>query len=658
MIDIFLQAIHPIVFIVLFSVGICVAAAVEALVLQFVAERREGPGPAYTLPGWVKFFLPLLVTATAAGGLFWLRPIWQEPLEFWVNVTFWLLLCAGLFLSLLVAAGVTYWKDHWKPGKVVALGILGIFVLGVVFTETIDDRPVSGNPQPFEITGSRVAIPKVAKGVEIEVKPWREAVKVGEIVPLGVTVKNSSGINISDLTIQPVQVSESVIVDWQSRSLGNLQDTATWGPELFEAQLLKPGDQEVEFRLSYVDGPTQSPRQVTQRWTGTVGGPSLEVQRYIYSGPVVTSGQVIDVRLLIQNVGEGPVYRLQMEPHLMEFFQSSTTLRWPDILEPGEEFHASYTARADRAGEGPLEDPNADFFDGANNRYDTKNEPDNVPLEVQNYLCPRPNRCQESERMEVVIPNPGSTPQPASSAPPILEIKHSSKQGQFVPGSHQDHHLIVQHDGEEELYASVQIVEDAGLKIEGFVNTFRLAPGKQELLSGTVIVPGDMPLGKYHPALTVQLIDASERLLGKPHEVRLSFEVTLIRITRNVTRNELNQGEDVRIETNLTNVSNQVVTVRWEEQFSGSGISVQNEVMGPAGKGRGSQGNYYFVTFNIDPGKVEKRVFDARADEVGAHLLESIVTYEMADGNGGSASLTTTINVNPAPEGEVDGGKR
>ncbi len=646
MIEIFLQAIHPLVFVVLFSAGVCAAAAVGALVLQRIAEQLEGPGPAYTLPGWVKFFLPLLVTATAACGLFWLRPIWQEPLEFWVNVTFWLLLCAGLFLSLSVAAGVTYWKDHWRPGKVVAGGILGIFLLGVMLTEAVDDRPVSGNPQPFDQAGSRVVL---AKGVEIEVKPWREAVKVGEIVPLGVTVRNSSGVNISDLTIQPVQVSESVIVDWQSRSLGNLQDTATWGPELFEAQLLKPGDQEVEFRLSYIDAPTQRPRQVSQRWTGTVGGPSLEVQRYIYSGPVVTSGQIIDVRLLIRNVGAGPVYRLQMEPNLMEFFQSSTTLRWPDILEPGEEFHASYTARADRAGEGPLEDPNADFFDGANNRYDTKNEPDSVPLEVQNYLCPQPNLCQESERMEVVLPNPDSTPQPASSAPPVLAIKHSSKQGQFVPGSHQDHHLIVQHDGEEELYALVQIVEDAGLKLEGFANTFRLNPRKQELLSGTVVVPEGMPLGRYHPTLTVQLIDASERPLGKPHEVRLSLEVTLIRMTRNTTRNELNLGEAVRIETNLTNVSNQVVTVRWEEQFSGGGISVQNEVMGPAGKGRGSQGNYYFVTFDIDPGKVEKRVFDARADEVGAHLLESIVTYELADGKVGSASLTTMLVVKAGP---------
>ena len=127
MIEIFLQAIHPLVFVVLFSAGVCAAAAVGASVLQRIAEQLEGPGPAYTLPGWVKFFLPLLVTATAACGLFWLRPIWREPLEFWVNVTFWLLLCAGLFLSLSVAAGVTYWKDHWRPGKVVAGGILGIF---------------------------------------------------------------------------------------------------------------------------------------------------------------------------------------------------------------------------------------------------------------------------------------------------------------------------------------------------------------------------------------------------------------------------------------------------------------------------------------------------------------------------------------------------
>ena len=154
------------------------------------------------------------------------------------------------------------------------------------------------------------------------------------------------------------------------------------------------------------------------------------------------------------------------------------------------------------------------------------------------------------------------------------------------------------------------------------------------------------------------MIDAAERPLGKPHEVRLSLQGTLIRMTRNTTRNELNLGEGVRIEINLTNVSDQVITVRWEEQFSGGGISVQNEVMGPAGKGRGSRGNYYFVTFDIDPGRVEKRVFHARADEAGAHLLESIVTYEMADGKVGSAISTTTINVNPAPEGEVDGGER
>ena len=195
----------------------------------------------------------------------------------------------------------------------------------------------------------------------------------------------------------------------------------------------------------------------------------------------------------------------------------------------------------------------------------------------------------------------------------------------------------------------MHVVDEGGLVLQGFHGTYLIAPDTSHQISGSVAVPPDAELGQRQPALEIQLLDQWEHPLGVPQTVQLSFQVTWVRLERIRARNVVTSGEEVRIETNVINHSEQNAQIVFEERFSGSSMNIHGEVQGPAGEGGGSQGNYYYVKFDLAPGRVEKRVIGAMADAPGQEFLEASVRYELADGTTGSASVSDRFTVLATP---------
>ena len=54
-------------------------------------------------------------------------------------------------------------------------------------------------------------------------------------------MRNLSGVKVSDLSLEPMGASDSILRSAEAQTIGSLQNTATWGPLFFEALLGKPG---------------------------------------------------------------------------------------------------------------------------------------------------------------------------------------------------------------------------------------------------------------------------------------------------------------------------------------------------------------------------------------------------------------------------------
>ena len=82
-------------------------------------------------------------------------------------------------------------------------------------------------------------------------------------------------------------------------------------------------------------------------------------------------------------------------------------------------------------------------------------------------------------------------------------------------------------------------------------------------------------------------------------------------------------------------------------------MTVTATIDGPVGQGGGSEGDFYFKEFTLQPGASKKRTFQFEAtDNVPPKkLLEGRVDYTLENGVGGSASDTVRFLVE-APEGE------
>ena len=657
--DFSLGEVPPIAFAVSLGLLLFASGTVLAVLLQLANEIFRGSDRVSDPHSLVTLAWAVLPPAGPLVVLALVRPIWSEPLPIAEYAGFWALVLFGWVLTLYLAPKVlTVWqKDSWVPSTGLVVGVIVVIAGFALVAELAFGPPdtqltspavstVDTGPDPATHAGDLILAGPVASGgraVSLEIEPWSDKIRVGETIPLGVIVRNLSGVRVSELRLEPADAAKSILQNTGPQTIGSLQNTSTWGPLLFEARLAKPGLQEVRFTLTYMNEGTKRREQVSHLWQGEAAGPRLEVRRYIYSGAKVTSGQVVDVQLRLRNIGEVPIYSLKLQPYLLGFFETPSGSSLPEILEPGEEFPTSYKARAASPGEGPLERPLASFVDRAGNRYDTGEL--EGPLVIRNYFCTSPGQCAEGQRISVVRPDPSSTPFPIAVAPPMMEVAHSSKQAQFIPGDDKSHALIVSHNSENAVNARVRVVDDGGLVLNGFEGTYLLAPGSTDQISGSVRVLADADLGQRQPALEIHLLDQWEQPLGVPQTVRLAFEVTWVRLERIFASDMVSAGDEVRIETNVINHSDQIAEIVFEERFSGSGMNIHGEVQGPAGEGGGSQGNYYYVKFDLGPGRVEKRVIGARADDTGQEFLEASVRYVLADGTAGSASVSDRFTV-------------
>lgn len=657
--DFSLNEVPPIAFGIALGLLLFAGGVVLAVILQLANEVFRGSDRVRDPHSLITLAWAVLPPAAPLVVLAFVRPIWSERISAAESAGFWALVLLGWLLTLYVAPRVsTVWhEDSWVPPKQLVLIVIIVISGFALVTGLAFDSPDTQTPSSVVSAGDTGADPVTpprssfstgsvvssGQGVALEIEPWSDKIRVGETIPLGVRVRNLSGARVSDLRLEPLEPSDSILQGPRAQTIGSLQNTSTWGPLLFDALLGKPGLEEVRFTLTYMNEGTKRREQVSGIWQGQVAGPHLQVRRYIYSGPNVATGQVVDVQLRLRNIGEVPIYRLRLEPYLLDFFEIRSGFSLPEILEPAEEFGTSYKARASSPGEGPLEMPVVSFVDRAGNDYDTGTS--QAPLVVENYYCISPGQCTEGHRISIVPPDPSATPFPVAIAPPLLEVDHSSKQGQFIPGEDKSHTVIVAHDGENVTNARVRVVDDGGLLLSGFEGTYQIAPGSSHPIPGSIRVPSDIELGQRQPALEIQLLDQWEQPLGVPQTVWLSLQVTWILLERVVPRYTLTAGEEVRIETIVTNHSEQTAEVTLTELFSGGGMTVHGEVQGPVGEGGGSRGNYYYHTFNLAPGEVEKRVLDAGGDDVGQHTLEATARYMLADGTSGLASVSERFTV-------------
>ncbi len=658
-VDFSLGEVPPIAFAVGLGILLFACGVVLAVLLQLANEIFRGSDRMSDPHGLATLAWAVLPAAGPLAALALLRPIWSEALTALESAAFWALILLGWILTLYLAPKVlTVWhRDSWVPPKelvvAVAVAFAGFALIAEVAAGSSDTQLKSPGVSTLDVDTDTAARARGAvsngpvasggPGVSLAIEPWSDKIRVGETIPLGVKVRNLSGVKVSELRLEPPESSESILRGAAVQTIESLQNTSTWGPLLFEARLAKPGLQEVHFTLTYMNEGTKRREQVSRIWQGQVAGPRLEVRRYIYASPKVTSGQVVDVQLRLRNIGEVPIYALKLQPYLLDFFETPSGSSLSEILEPGEEFPTSYKARASSPGEGPLEKPAVSFVDRAGNHYDTAKA--EGQLVVQNYYCTSPGQCTEGQRISVVPPDPGFTPFPIAFAPPVLDVDHSSKQAQFIPGEDKSHSLVVSHDGEHAANARVRVVDDGGLVLRGFEGTYLLASDSSHQIDGSVHVPRDTELGQRQPALEIQLLDQWEQPLGIPQTVQLSFHVTWVRLERIRASDVVTAGDEVRIETNVINHSEQTAEVVFEERFSGSGMNIHGEAQGPVGEGRGSHGNYYYVKFDLGPAMVEKRVIGAKADDPGQEFLEASVRYELADGTAGSASLSDRFTV-------------
>ena len=637
--DFSLNEVPPIAFavglgLVLFFAGVLLAVVLQAVNHLFLgADRISDPHGLITLAWAVLSPVGLLVLLALV------RPVWSEPLSPAEAAGFWALVLVGWGATLYFAPKVlTVWrKDSWFPQRELVAGIIVVIAGFALITELAfgsSDSQVASTPPstvdnntPGQTTSaespiSAASVPSGSLGVSLEIEPWSDKIRVGETIPLGVKVRNLSGVKVSDLSLEPMGASDSILRTAEAQTIGSLQNTATWGPLFFEALLGKPGLQNVRFTLTYMNEGTQRREQVSQQWQGQVAGPRLQVRRYIYSGPKVTSGQVVDVQLRLKNIGEVPIYGLTLQPYLLDFFETPTASSLPQILEPGEEFPTSYQAKASSPGEGPLENPIIGFSDRAGNRYDI-GAPE-APLVVNNYYCASPGQCAEGQRISIVPPDPSSTPFPVALAPPVLEIDHSSKQAQFIPGENKSHALIVRHNGEQAVNARVHVVDEGGLVLQGFHGTYLIAPDTSHQISGSVEVPPDAELGQRQPALEIQLLDQWEHPLGVPQTVQLSFQVTWVRLERIRARNVVTSGEEVRIETNVINHSEQNAQIVFEERFSGSSMNIHGEVQGTGRRRRRKPRQLLLREIRLGPRKGRKTGYRRNGRRARSRVPRSI----------------------------------
>ena len=649
--ELYLSQVPPVVFALFLCLLLLVAAVVIALLLQFAAECFSGGSRPYNLPLWVRAALPILILVTAVVVLHLVRPIWREPMSLANTIAFWAVLVLGIYLAVRIGSRVTYWKDAWQFGKTSAIALILVALFGAVASLAIGDLPPeNGGPNGLPPDNGAPPVRALPGTVSLHLTtPWHESVKVGETVQMGVSVSNNSGAPISGLIIAPDGESVELVEDPAPLRHERLESTATLGPLIFQVRFPRPGRQDVRFKVSYVDEAQQA-RDVSNVWAGDVAGPRLTVTRYIFSSDVVNAGQVVDVQVVVKNTGLAPLYGLHLEPNLLGHFQLTSIPDWPDVLESGKEYTAFYSAVADTPGEGPLQPPVALFLDGADNRYDTVQDPEAVDMSVSNSFCTSPRQCQAGERIRVASTDPGVAQPPIAStslSPVVLNVDPSSESAQFQPGVDHPHSLIVSHDGENQVYLKVELVNSARLALNGFDRTIPLAPGEKKVISGSVSVPSDTPLGVYHPVLQLQQVDLrGDPLRVVPHTVTTSFTVTLVKIERIITHNELGVGDEVNVETIVTNVSDQVLTVNFVESFKTGGMSVSYEVQSPGGGDSESRGNLYQNKRRFEPGETVKRVFNAKANESGLGLLEGTANYStLDDSTNGSVKHSTLFTV-------------
>ena len=649
-----LSQIPPALFALLLWILLFPAAVVLALLLQFTAERFSGGSRPYGLPAWVRIALPVSLLALVVAVLHFARPVWQEPMSLANTIAFWAVLALGIYLAARIGSRVTYWEYEWQFGKTTAIALALFALLGTGASLAIKDlhvaggTPAAGKSDPSGTAGATFRAAPGTVSLQIDT-PWHGTVKVGETVQMGVTVSNNSGSPISGLVIAPDGDSANLVEDPAPRQHERLENTATIGPLIYQVRFSRPGRQTLGFQVGYVDEAQQT-REARNVWAGEVAGPRLAVTRYIFGSDVVNAGQVVDVQVVIKNTGQAPLYGLHLEPNLLGHFRLRNSPKWPEVLEPGKEYPAFYSAVADTPGEGPLQPPVAQFLDGAGNRYDTAQDPEGVEMSVSNSFCTSPRQCQAGDRISVAPSAPGLPGQPVQSAslsPVTLAVDPSSEGAQFQPGVDHPHSLIVSHDGENQVYVKVELVESAGLVVNGFDRTIPLAPGEKKVISGSVSVPPDTALGVYHPVLELQQVDPrGDPLRVVPHTVTASFTVTLVKIERIFIHNELGVGDEVSVETVVTNLSDQILNVDFIESFKTGRMSVSSEVQSPIGGEGESRGNLYQHKSRFEPGETVRRVFSAKANESGLGLLEGTANYTTLDqSTRGSVKHSTVFTV-------------
>lgn len=635
-----------------------IAAAIVALltilfswvVAVFLAQVLLVRHTGHEMPWFGKATFLLVMTLEVFLGLAIVQSLWGAQLGSYTKIAIWTIISFGLLISFRFSSHRPMWKPTWKTSKSVVLVAL-IMVTGVTTAPRLME--MLGNVTVKPVNGPIKALGRPAGQVYLEVIPWNDELTVGNPTLLGITVENQSGNNISNLQLDLPPQDGFSTEDASARGYGALSPDKKWLPDYFTVKPLSSGDQSFVFRLSYMEDNTGARKSIQQTWRSNVLGPVLEIERRIFTNPPLFKGQEVAVQLFVQNSGGAPAYNLQLTPRIGVDFINGGSPMFMAILGPGEGRMISYRTIAAEAAEGSIfEPPLVVFKDAAHNQYSTVGG--NAIASVVNFVCLSPNDCHQQDSLDILRRPPNLTPPPPdSSLMPILYIDPPVLHFQIPPGGNQEIKLTLRHSGNFNMRVNATVSTREGRSDGGFLREFvsnlAVPGGDYAILPVSFSVPNDTSLGDYEGTLVLQLSDGAGQQVGEPYKINMKVEVSTVLIRHSISSPNASVGEEVTIETIVSNVSNQEARVKIYEYIPEGGISILSLDNVPIGVGKGSTGQVYVQEYTLTPlvNNIMKRVIvvSARDADPGVKRLVGEVRYQLADGTEGSASDTVTLKV-------------
>jgi hypothetical protein len=519
----------------------------------------------------------------------------------------------------------------------------------------LDGRLSLIEPQRGEIVVSLVSkeISKDALGrsllsdtITIEIEPYFDDVTVGSTVPFAVTVANGTERTIKGLTLSPVSAKSVGFEDNVSWEWERLEPRNTWGPKITSALFTAPGNQTVEFELSYTDDPTSDVIKAVGFWSGNVGAPKLHVERRMFVPETLKTGETIEVSLVVRNVGNSTATVVSYEPNLGAFFEIIEWSELPSTIPEGESARRFLIARAVESGDFTVLPPNITFSDSYGTDYE------NYPGYEVGYTdlsCDSGEECSPLERIRIHPSDVLTSSASYVALPPVISYDPGTITVQLAPGDNQTATLNISHDSDRELRV-ISATSDSMDPVELGVSEITVIPtGGSNKIPISIHAPTGTPYGHYQAILHLEVIDSMRPAGNQIYGIPITVDVAPVLIRHDLTLSHLAVGQQSMINTVITNVRNQRATVQIDIYFPDGGISVVSSQLEPVGTVRGTTGQVYSQVLELDPEKVKSHqrtvVVQIADDTPATKRIVGVIRYQFDDGLSGSLTSETYIHV-------------